>query len=103
MDAIWVAVLTSGAVFSFIQFLITLFFSRKDRTKDLEAKIDELGEALSYIAKAMGWINKKTKSSDEFTIDNASYVKTIAAFSFGISRNSNTMGYIVHGVAKSWT
>ena len=44
-----------------------------------QQKIDELGEALSYIAKAMGWINKKTKSSDEFTIDNASYVKTIAA------------------------
>ena len=46
MDAIWVAVLTSGAVFSFIQFLITLFFSRKDRTKDLEDKIDELGEKI---------------------------------------------------------
>lgn len=37
---IWIAVLTSGAVFSFIQFLISFSFSRKDKVKDLEAKID---------------------------------------------------------------
>ena len=61
--------------------------------KARQQKIDELGEALSYIAKAMGWINKKTKSSDEFTIDNASYVKEIAAkYEVSLSWNgTNTM------------
>ena len=46
MEPVWVAVLTSGAVFSFIQFLIALAFSRKDKMKDLEAKFDELNEKI---------------------------------------------------------
>lgn len=40
MENIWIAVITSGAIFSFIQFLITLFFSRKDKLKEIEEKID---------------------------------------------------------------
>ena len=36
------AVLASGAVFSFVQFMITFGFSRRDKTKDLENKIDKL-------------------------------------------------------------
>jgi len=40
VENIWIAVITSGAIFSFIQFLITLFFSRKDKLKEIEEKID---------------------------------------------------------------
>ena len=43
-----------------------------------QKKIDELGEALSYIAKAVGKIDKKTKTSDKITIDNSDYIKTVA-------------------------
>ena len=43
-----------------------------------QKKIDDLGEALSNIAKAMGEVNKKTKSSDKITIPNAGNVKNIA-------------------------
>lgn len=46
MKDIFVAVLASGAVFSFIQFLISLAFSRRDKSKDLEDKIDKLGEKM---------------------------------------------------------
>ena len=44
MKEIILAVLASGAVFSFVQFLITLGFSRSDKTKDIEKKIDALSE-----------------------------------------------------------
>ena len=47
--------------------------------KARQKKIDELGEALSNIARAMGEVHKKTKSSDKITIPNAGTVKTIAA------------------------
>ena len=40
------AVLASGAVFSFVQFLITFGFSRRDHTKELESKIDKLSERI---------------------------------------------------------
>ena len=40
------AALTSGAVFSFVQFLITFLFSRKDKTKELEEKIDGLRDKI---------------------------------------------------------
>ena len=39
---ILIAALTSGAVFSFVQFLITFGFSRKDKTKEIETKLDLL-------------------------------------------------------------
>ena len=35
-------IILSGAFFSFIQFLITFFFSRKDKIKDLEVKVDKI-------------------------------------------------------------
>ena len=36
------AVLASGALFSFVQFLISFWFSRKDKTKELEKKVDAI-------------------------------------------------------------
>ena len=36
------AVLASGALFSFVQFLIMLGFSRKDKIKELEKKVDTI-------------------------------------------------------------
>lgn len=36
--------LTSGAVFSFVQFIITFCFSRKDKFKELEKKVDGISE-----------------------------------------------------------
>ena len=45
-----------------------------------QKKIDELSEALAYIAKANGSLDSKGgKSTDTVTVDNASYVKQIAA------------------------
>ena len=37
-----IAIICSGAFFSFVQFLITLYFNRKDKTKEIEAKLDAL-------------------------------------------------------------
>lgn len=42
LKEIVLAILASGAFFSFIQFLITLYFSRKDKSKEIEFKIDAL-------------------------------------------------------------
>lgn len=39
-----VAIIGSGALFSFIQYLIALFFSRKDKSKEIEKKIDNLAD-----------------------------------------------------------
>ena len=44
-----------------------------------QKKIDELSNALAYIAKAVGSLDSKGKSTDTVTVDNASYVKSIAA------------------------
>lgn len=44
MKDILLAVLASGAVFSFVQFLITFGFSRKDKSTEIEKKIDALSE-----------------------------------------------------------
>jgi len=45
-----------------------------------QKKIDELSEALAYIAKANGSLDSKGgKSTDKVTVENASYVKQIAA------------------------
>ena len=49
-----------------------------------QKKIDELGEVLSSIARAMGEVHKKTKSDDKLTIPNADNVRTVAA-RYGIS------------------
>lgn len=43
-----IAIIASGAFFSFVQFLITFFFSRKDKTKELEEKIDKLDKKIDY-------------------------------------------------------
>ncbi len=42
LKEIVLAILASGAFFSFIQFLITLYFSRKDKSKEIEVKLDAL-------------------------------------------------------------
>lgn len=44
MSEIIIAVLASSAVFSFIQFLISLGFSRKDKSKEISEKLDALAE-----------------------------------------------------------
>jgi hypothetical protein len=46
MTDIIVAVLASGAVFSFVQFLITFGFSRADKSKEIEKKVDALSEKI---------------------------------------------------------
>lgn len=40
------AIIGSGAFFSFIQFLITFIFTRKDKTKEIESKLDKLDEKI---------------------------------------------------------
>ncbi len=49
-----------------------------------QTKISELGEALSYIAKALGNVDKKTKTTDNLTISNAGYVRSVAE-KYGVS------------------
>ena len=44
LSTLMVAIIGSGALFSFIQFLIALFFSRKDKSKEIEKKIDNLAD-----------------------------------------------------------
>lgn len=46
MNEVILTALASGAVFSFVQFLISLYFSRKDKNKDLETKIDNLSNKM---------------------------------------------------------
>ena len=41
-----IAIIGSGAFFSFVQFLISLYFSRKDKTKQIEKKLDVLDEKI---------------------------------------------------------
>lgn len=43
-EEIILAIIGSGALFSFIQYLIALFFSRKDKSKEIEKKIDNLAD-----------------------------------------------------------
>lgn len=43
-EEIIIAIIGSGALFSFVQFLITFAFSRKDKSKEIEAKIDRLSD-----------------------------------------------------------
>ena len=42
-----VAILCSGAVFSFVQFLITFGFSRKDKSREIEQKLDALSDRIA--------------------------------------------------------
>lgn len=46
MQDIIVAVIASGAVFSFVQFLITFGFSRADKSKQIEKKVDALADKI---------------------------------------------------------
>lgn len=49
MKDIILAALASGAVFSFVQFMITFGFSRKDKTKELEDKLDRQDEKIDQV------------------------------------------------------
>lgn len=53
MTEIIIAVLASGAVFSFVQFLITLGFSRADKSKEIEKKIDTLNDKIDKVAESV--------------------------------------------------
>ena len=44
LTTIIAAIIGSGALFSFVQYLIALFFSRKDKSKEIEKKIDSLAD-----------------------------------------------------------
>lgn len=44
MKEIILTALASGAVFSFVQFIITFSFSRHDKTKEIEKKLDTLAD-----------------------------------------------------------
>ena len=44
--AIITAIMGGGAVFSFVQFFITLGFSRHDKSKEIEKKVDALAERI---------------------------------------------------------
>lgn len=44
MKDVLIAALASGAVFSFVQFLITFGFSRADKSREIEKKLDKLSE-----------------------------------------------------------
>lgn len=46
MKDIVITVIASGAVFSFVQFLITFAFSRADKSKEIEKKVDALSEKI---------------------------------------------------------
>ena len=46
MKEIILTVLASGTVFSFIQFMITFGFSRRDKSKDIEKKLDALADRI---------------------------------------------------------
>ena len=60
--------LGAGALFSFIQFLISLFFSRKDKLKEIERKIDENNEITN---KKIDTLNDKIDKVAESVDENA--------------------------------
>ena len=53
MKEIILAVLALGAVFSFVQFLITLGFSRKDKSNEIEKKLDNLNDKIDKVAESV--------------------------------------------------
>ena len=52
--------------------------------RERQVKVNELGQALAYIAKAIGALKSNGKSGDKTTIDNAQWVKETAG-KYGIS------------------
>lgn len=78
MDAVAIAAFRQAAAIE----TATSAYSSVVRAR--QQKIDDLGGALSNIARAMGEVHKKTKSGDKITIPNANSVKTVAA-KYGIS------------------
>ena len=78
MDAVAIAAFRQAAAIE----TATSAYSSVVRAR--QQKIDDLGGALSNIARAMGEVHKKTKSDDKITIPDANSVKTVAA-KYGIS------------------
>lgn len=78
MDAVAIAAFRQAAAIE----TATSAYSSVVRAR--QQKIDDLGGALSNIARAMGEVHKKTKSGDKITIPDANSVKTVAA-KYGIS------------------
>lgn len=50
MKELLIAALASGALYSFIQFIISFGFSRADKSKDINEKIDILSEKIDKVA-----------------------------------------------------
>lgn len=70
-----IAIISSGAFFSFVQFLITLGFSRHDKSKEIEIKIDKLSDkvdtnqailARTHILRFSDEIRNGIEHSDEY-------------------------------------
>jgi len=53
VQEILIAVLASGAVFSFVQFIITFGFSRVDKNKGIETKLDTLNDKIDKVAESV--------------------------------------------------
>ena len=53
MQEILIAVLASGAVFSFVQFIITFGFSRADKSREIDKKIDTLSDKIDKVAESV--------------------------------------------------
>lgn len=64
MREILLTALASGAVFSFVQFIITFGFSRADKTKDIEKKLDQLSDKVDE-SKAINARTAILRFSDE--------------------------------------
>ena len=51
-----IATLTGGgAIYSFIQFIISLGFSKADKTKEIDKKIDDLSDKLDKVAESVDY------------------------------------------------
>ena len=50
MKELVLALVASGGLFSLIQFFITFGFSRKDKTNEVENKLDEVAKDIKYLS-----------------------------------------------------
>lgn len=62
--------------------------------KARQKKVNDLGQMLAYLSKAVGKLKSKAKSTDKVTVDNASWVKSTAdkyGISLAFESNSSQM------------
>ena len=62
--------------------------------KARQRKVDDLGEVLAYLAKANAQLPPKTKTTDEVTVDHASWIKSVCNnYGITLSWNGDKMSY----------